>query len=270
MALYSLARSETERALITVSLAFAVSCGVHRSNLTDPPIPAFEPTAAGAQAAPARPGIQQLATTVVLMPGETFILAHVMRAPDGEPLNASNSRWATNHPQVVSLDPASGLLTGRAMGTAVVTITLAKAPTVQAHLNVTVHNTRLVRQVDMDPADATLAIGHRRRLSANVRMDNGEVNGDVVWSSSDTTRATVDPATGEVTASAPGRVTIRAAYRLNTKFFGLCELTVLPEGARAAADEAPRPAASPAPKASPTPDYTLPQNRPPGRPVRWW
>lgn len=270
MSLYSLARSETERVLITLSLAFVVSCGVQRSNLLAPPIATLDAPASSVAAQPPRIGIQQLTPGLTLMPGETFILSQIMRTPDGEALNASNSRWQTDHPEVVSLDATIGLLTARAVGNAVVTVTLTRAPNVQAHLNVTVHNARQVRQIDVDPAALSLAPGQRRGLTANVRMANGEINGDVVWSSSDTTRATVDPVGGDVTAIAPGVVTIRASYRLNPKFFGLCELDVVPAGAPAPAAEGPRPAAAQTPKPSPTPDYTLPQNRPPGRPGKWW
>jgi hypothetical protein len=270
MSPYSLARSETERALITLSLAFVVSCGVQRSNLLGPPIATLEVPASSVVAQPPRIAIQQLTPSLVLMPGETFILSQIMRTPDGEVLTPRNSRWLTDHPEVVGLDANTGLLNARAMGNAVVTVTLTEAPAVQAHLNVTVHNARQVRQIDVAPSAASLALGQRRRLTANVRMANGEVSGDVVWSSSDTTRATVAPTTGEVTANSPGAVTIRASYRLNPKFFGLCEFEILPPGAAAPTVEGPRPTVSRAPKPSPTPDYTLPQNRPPGRPGKWW
>jgi hypothetical protein len=107
------------------------------------------------------------------------------------------------------------------------------------------------------------------RLIAEVQLADGQINGNVQWSSSDDTIATVNPTTGKVTALREGRVTVVAAYALDPKVKGLAVLTIVadkaatppppPDDELAAAPPAPRPPvlpvqpgiASPAPVPTP-------------------
>jgi hypothetical protein len=89
------------------------------------------------------------------------------------------------------------------------------------------------------------------RLIAEVQLADGQINGNVQWSSSDDTIATVNPTTGKVTALREGRVTVVAAYALDPKVKGLAVLTIVadkaatppppPDDELAAAPPAPRP-----------------------------
>jgi hypothetical protein len=95
------------------------------------------------------------------------------------------------------------------------------------------------------------------RLIAEVQLADGQINGNVQWSSSDDTIATVNPTTGKVTALREGRVTVVAAYALDPKVKGLAVLTIV-------ADKAATP--------PPPPDDELavapPPPRPPALPVQ--
>jgi hypothetical protein len=74
------------------------------------------------------------------------------------------------------------------------------------------------------------------KLLAEVRMSDGQINGNVFWSSSDDRIAKVNPTTGEVTALSEGRVTVVAAYALETGVKGLAELTIVKDKAQVVSD----------------------------------
>jgi hypothetical protein len=69
------------------------------------------------------------------------------------------------------------------------------------------------------------------RLVAEVQMADGQIHGNVQWSSSDDTIATVNPTTGAVKALREGRVTVVAAYALDPKVKGLAVLTIVKDKA---------------------------------------
>jgi hypothetical protein len=87
-------------------------------------------------------------------------------------------------------------------------------------------------RVDVSPSRWALAVGDRQTLTAAVRLTDGQINGNVQWSSSDDTVATVNPATGDVTALRPGLVTIVAAYTVNPQWRGLAEISVVDDRSR--------------------------------------
>ncbi|MNS52863.1 Bacterial Ig-like domain (group 2) [compost metagenome] len=254
--------AEAEAAVITLSLVFAASCGVPHREIVFVPAEVGAVEVASAPNSPASPGPRMRVAALVVELGESFPLTSLLTTAD--PTARARTRWVSSQPSVASVDPASGQLTGRSEGMAEVIATDMRIPNAQSHLTVTVKTAHLVRQITVTPSALTIAVGERRHLLATVQMASGELHGNVTWSSSDTTRAIVNATTGEVTALGEGRVTIRAAYRLNPKYAGLAELSVHAPGGPVPASAAP--VASP----SPTPDMRLPQNRPPARPVPWW
>ncbi|MDR1876280.1 MAG: Ig-like domain-containing protein [Flavobacteriaceae bacterium] len=80
--------------------------------------------------------------------------------------------------------------------------------------------------VIVSPATLELHVDDRQTLTAKVTPTDA-TNKTIIWSSSDPDVATVDPATGEVTAIATGTATITAATT-NGKT-GSCVLTVAPD-----------------------------------------
>ncbi|MEB3196343.1 MAG: Ig-like domain-containing protein [Candidatus Sericytochromatia bacterium] len=102
-------------------------------------------------------------------------------------------------------------------------------------------------KVLVSPSKPVMEPGESVSLTPEVRFADGQINGNVLWSSSDDTIATVNRSTGKVTALREGRVTIVAGYAQNPRIKGLAELTIVKDKqalAKAAAPEArtPRPA----------------------------
>ena len=105
--------------------------------------------------------------------------------------------WASNNLSVATIDAATGLLTAVGPGTTTVTVTDA------AGLSVTSGNIE-VREVLVSPQTATVLVGDTLQFTAT----GGAA--PYTWSVSDTTVATIDAATGLLTAVAPGTVVVTA------------------------------------------------------------
>lgn len=80
-----------------------------------------------------------------------------------------------------------------------------------------------VTEVKINKPTLTLAVGKEETLTAEV-LPESATNNTVVWSSSNTAFATVDPVTGKVVAIAVGKATIKATADGK---FGSCEVTVV-------------------------------------------
>ena len=123
------------------------------------------------------------------------------------PSNASNQTvtWSSNNTAVATVN-ASGLVTGVAAGTAVITATTQDGG-FTATSTITVVDTNVpVTGVSLDVATASIAVGATQQLTATVAPTNA-TNKAVTWASSNTAVATVSPS-GLVTAVAPGTATI--------------------------------------------------------------
>ncbi|MEB3197613.1 MAG: Ig-like domain-containing protein, partial [Candidatus Sericytochromatia bacterium] len=133
-------------------------------------------------------------------------------------------------------------------------------PEQRATLDVTVVEELAVQNIRVTPVNPTLVVGETLPLQAQVRMKDGQVHANVAWSSSDSIMATVNPATAEVTALKPGRVTIVAAYALDPRYKGMTEIEVVTERPPSPAP-LPRPSLFPVaftPRPTPRPLTTLP------------
>ena len=93
-------------------------------------------------------------------------------------------------------------------------------------IEVAVEEKPSVLLVKIDPATATVALGAKQALHAQVTLADGQINGNVVWSSSDDGIATVNPTTGDLLALREGKVTIVASYAPDSRYKGLAEITV--------------------------------------------
>jgi len=116
--------------------------------------------------------------------------------------------WTSTDPGVVTVDPASGLATAIANGTVGI---LAEAEGVTGGANLTVD--QVVVAVVVAPASTTLdALGATQQLTATGSDANGYQVADATfaWVSSDPAVASVDAATGLVTAIGAGDAVITA------------------------------------------------------------
>jgi hypothetical protein len=227
----------------------------------EPVVPVAAPGgAAPGGTAPGEPGLQAITTSVVLMRGETRDMAALLRHPDGTPVSRAVV-WTTSDDAIADVGTTTGAVRAGATGRATIVATLSGEPGTRVAFEVNVVEKHAVLLVRVSPATPTLAVGRSLPLKAHVTLADGQVNGNVSWSSSDNTIATINPTTGEVTGLRPGSVTIVAAYSADVRYKGLAAITVVPEGA-------PVPSPTPeevvfGPGATPLPGVVIPVTPPP-------
>jgi hypothetical protein len=139
-----------------------------------------------------------------------------------------NITWASSDPTKATVDAATGKVTGVAVGQTTVTATAAADAGVKgsALINVTTPD-KGVQKVEISPPNAILKAGDFLQANANVTRNPG-VSDAVTWSSSATSVATVDAATGKITAVANGTATITAKSTVDPTVSGSMALTVRP------------------------------------------
>lgn len=205
-------------ALIVLGLFFLVACGAGEELFS--PLPAPGPSAV-ATPAPAAP-VRALAPRLVLELDEEYALSNLFATGAGT-APGEGFTWSSSDGWVAPVNPHTGVIRARAVGLAIVTV---ESPGGHATIEVQVTDRLAVEEVMVRPARLVMRPGDRLAMTADVHTKNGEINGDVVWSSSDATVATINPTTGEVVALRAGDVTLKAAFRLSPKAFGLAELRV--------------------------------------------
>jgi hypothetical protein len=167
--------------------------------------------------------------------------------------------WTSSNDSVASVGANTGTVRAGSVGTAIITGRLANDPASAVGIEVSVVEKHKVLLVKVDPPTPRIALGQNLKLKAQVTMADGQINGNVSWSSSDDTIAVINPTTGEVSGLREGKVTIVAAYSADPRYKGLSEVEVVKE-LKATPTPAPsdvvfRPGATPMP-ASPTPRPT--------------
>ncbi len=137
---------------------------------------------------------------------ETVQLGAVLLDADGNPLNRTVA-WATSDPAIATVS-ASGVVTGVAPGTAVMTATI-EDKSATATITVLVP----VASVTIDAAPTMLDIGESAQLTATALDANGNgLNRPITWTSSHPSVASVD-ATGYMRGLNEGTTTITASAR---------------------------------------------------------
>ncbi|MBV9879772.1 MAG: Ig-like domain-containing protein [Gemmatirosa sp.] len=139
--------------------------------------------------------------------------------------------FVSRAPDAVSVD-AAGLVTGLALGgqTWIVASVTSGTATLADSMRVTVACTSDLR-TSIAPTQATLQVGDTLAMQGRVLGCLGQIVLDdtLVWSSSDSTVARVDPASGVVTARAPGAATVSFMGQKYHAGAGAA-VTVLPRG----------------------------------------
>ena len=133
--------------------------------------------------------------------------------------------WTSNDNAIATVDE-NGTVTGMAAGTVTITATHTSDSSVSATCSIIV---KAVEQppvqevaVTMGQTSGEVEVSQTLQLSVSV---TGATNSAVTWSSSDTTKATVD-ANGVVTGVAAGNVTITATSQEDTSKTATCSITV--------------------------------------------
>lgn len=194
--------------------------------LADPRFPAGATSSTAAKNATG--SLSASASTLVLNAGETAELSTFLRRPGGGNVS-ERVVYISSNERVASVGTTSGQIRAEAVGKAVITASLASDSASRVAIEVSVVEKHAVLLVKVEPGTPMILIGQSLPLKAQVTMADGQVNGNVSWSSSDNTIATVNPTTGEVTGLREGKVSILAAYSADPRYRGLAEVEVVKE-----------------------------------------
>ena len=140
------------------------------------------------------------------------------------PSNATNKSvtWTSSNTSVATVS-SSGVVTGKAAGTATITVKTADGG-YTATCKVTVANpTVKVTGISVSPTSASINVGATKSLTATISPSNA-TNKSVTWTSSSTSVATVS-STGVVTGKAAGTANITAKTS-DGGYTAICKVTV--------------------------------------------
>jgi trimeric autotransporter adhesin len=166
--------------------------------------------------------------TVTISPSSPSVVQHLTttltattKDANGNTLTGRTVTWSVTPTSVATIDPTTGVVTGVSAGSATVTA-MSETKTGTATLTVT---PAPVATVTVAPPSGPLVVGQTVTLSDTVKDAHGFVlTGRVVtWSSSNTSKATVDQNTGLVTGVDSGSTTITATSEGK---FGTATVTV--------------------------------------------
>jgi uncharacterized protein YjdB len=140
--------------------------------------------------------------TATIATGQTQAFAASGTLSDGSQTDVTDSVvWASNTVGVASVDP-NGLASGLSSGAASISATSGSSTPGLASLTVT---PAVLTELDIAPDAQYIPIGGQYQLSLTGTYSDGstqDVTANATWSSSDSTLASVDPATGIVTGVA--------------------------------------------------------------------
>jgi len=151
--------------------------------------------------------------------------------PAVAPSNASNQNltWSTSSAAVATVS-ATGVVTGKSVGSATITLTSQADASKKSTCTVTVVSDPIaVTGLTLSPTTLSIKRGNSSPLTVTVAPSNA-TNTAMNWSSSDPTKATVD-ANGVVSALAVGTTTITATSVSNPTKLATTAVTVLANAA---------------------------------------
>ena len=158
--------------------------------------------------------------TLTLLEGDSYtLIADVLSFG-----NVSQAlEWISSDPQVVSIDINTGKLTALAAGVSQIQVTSRFDTNVKrVACKVTVPG---IRKVTLSPEVKLMKVGET--ITPTLAIDAvGDVNQGVTWTSNRPAVAKVDFLSGKVTAFAPGRTTITATSKFDSRKKGACEIRV--------------------------------------------
>jgi eukaryotic-like serine/threonine-protein kinase len=141
--------------------------------------------------------------------GDTFTVAGTVVDSTRTPIPATAASWRSSHPEIATVDSATGQVTAVAPGEATIDATVAGKPAT-ARLVVAARQSGPIARIAIAPTRLRITEGKKQQLTADlVDSANAPVVGAVTWQIEDTTIASIDQ-TGNVTARKPGRTNVVA------------------------------------------------------------
>ena len=140
------------------------------------------------------------------------------------PSDASNTAvtWTSSNTSAVTIS-SSGVVTGKARGTATITVTANDGSGAQATCVVEVK--QYVTSISLDKASLPLVIGDEATLFVTSVLPDNANDKTYTWSSSDDSIVSVDNS-GKVTAKAKGKATIKATANDGSGVNATCSVVV--------------------------------------------
>ena len=137
---------------------------------------------------------------------EELVQIRRLPAASREPVRVSSSS-----PHIVSV---SGLtLCALSPGKSLISVFLGDDPYPFTEREVVVRTRRLIQSISLFPSVLYLPAGGEMAARFSYQPEDAENREEISWRTSDAAVAQVDPATGRITAAAPGRCTLSAATR---------------------------------------------------------
>ena len=121
-------------------------------------------------------------------------------------LTSSAFNWTSSDPSIATVD-SNGVVKGIKTGTVTITVTTANGKTATCTVVVTDSSVN-VKKITLTPEEPIIGLGHVTQINATIEPENA-TNRELVWTSSDSSIATVD-SNGVVTGIKAGTVTITA------------------------------------------------------------
>ena len=221
--------STSNASIVSVSPAGAITgVAVGNANVTatstaDPTKSATVPVVVN----PVTPAVQSVVVTpanpIVVIGNQLQLTANVTAVGGA----STAVTWSTSNAAIATVSPA-GQVSGVAQGNATITATSVFDATKAGTVNLTVSPPSSVVSVSVSPPTLSLTAGGAGQLTATVTV-TGSASQGVVWSSSNTSAATVSQ-TGTVTGVAAGSATIRATAQADATKFGESVVTVTAPG----------------------------------------
>lgn len=143
------------------------------------------------------------------------------------PQNAANKNiaWSSSDPCVVTVNPSSGLVYARNLGTATISAVAQDGSNQSAHCTIMVKNVP-VKGICISHKNITLRKGTSKKLTADILPGNA-TNKNIIWTSCDEKIAIVYD-DGTITATGIGKTTVSAISQSDNSIFTECLITVLP------------------------------------------
>ena len=169
-------------------------------------------------------GISVTSPSTSLKVGESVTLTAIVA-----PKNASEKgvMWSSSDSEIATVDPETGKVTAKKKGTCTITAqTKEEGSSVKGTCTITVEIVS-VTGISVTSPSTSLKVGESVTLRVAVAPKNASEKG-VMWSSSDSEIATVDPETGKVTAKKKGTCTITAQTKEEgSSVKGTCTISVV-------------------------------------------
>lgn len=190
--------------------------------------------ACGADSGPGITALNRVATIAVslaashLKVGDTTSASVTLRDASGVAISGKSVQWTSSNAQIAIVDSKSGVITGIGVGST--TITAASDGTsgsATVDVSPAVVPPAPVAAVSVTLALQSISVNATTQATATARDASGNVltGRSVVWTSSNAAVATVDPASGVVTGTGAGSVTITAT---SEGIAGMANLAVVP------------------------------------------